>query len=73
MPSHINYKYSKINSANNNAEIEVIEHNGKKYGYIVLNYNFDLSSNSFNLYTTDNNGLNPVFVVVVFSSTVTTD
>ena len=53
--THQLYKYSKINSTNNNAEIEVIEHNGKKYGYIVLNYNFDLSSNSFNLYTTDNN------------------
>ena len=53
--THQLYKYSKINSVNNNVEIEVIEHNGKKYGYIVLNYNFDLSSNSFNLYTTDNN------------------
>ena len=27
----------------------------KQAYYIILNYNFDLSSNSFNLYTTDNN------------------
>ena len=53
--SDINKVSLQLDKNNNYNKIHVFNYKGKKYGYIVINYNFDCSSNSFNLYNIDNN------------------
>lgn len=48
------YKISPINTSTINV-LEHINDNGKKYKYINIEYTFNLSSNSFNIYYVDEN------------------
>lgn len=53
--THDLYIDTHINEITVNDNLIIVNHDNKKYGYLLINYNFDLSSNSFNVYSADDN------------------